>query len=37
MTWDGIDDAGRRLPAGAYFYRLQSETWSASGRLTLVE
>lgn len=23
LTWDGRDDAGRALPAGAYFYRLE--------------
>lgn len=23
LTWDGRDDAGRPLPAGAYFYRLE--------------
>ena len=24
VTWDGTDDAGRRVPAGIYLYRLQS-------------
>ncbi len=24
VCWDGCDDAGRRLPAGVYFVRLES-------------
>lgn len=34
--WDGCDDAGRRLAAGVYFYRLDTGTSSHSDRIVLL-
>lgn len=36
ISWDGLDTAGRRVPAGTYLYRLRSDSWTATGRFTLV-
>jgi len=33
--WDGRDDAGRPVPSGVYFYRLEEESRARSGRLVL--
>jgi hypothetical protein len=33
VTWDGRDDEGRRVPAGVYFYRLESDGRSARRHL----
>lgn len=35
-TWDGRDDAGNRLPIGAYFYRLEAAGQSATPLLLLL-
>ncbi len=36
LEWDGRDAAGRALPAGVYFYRLQVDDGVKSGRMLLV-
>lgn len=36
VRWDGLDDAGRRVPAGTYPYRLERGPDSETGRLVLV-
>jgi len=36
VRWDGKDDAGRTVPAGAYLYRLTAGEETRSGRLTVV-
>jgi hypothetical protein len=36
VTWDGRDDAGRPVAAGAYFYRLEAQGMAATKRLVLV-
>lgn len=36
LAWDGCDDAGRSLPSGAYFARLQRGSASESVKLMLV-
>lgn len=36
VAWDGRDDAGRRLPAGVYTYRLQADGVSSARRLILL-
>jgi hypothetical protein len=33
LAWDGRDAAGRDLPSGVFFYRLESSAGTASGRL----
>ncbi len=33
VTWDGRDDAGRAVAAGAYFYRLPARQSLKAGRL----
>jgi hypothetical protein len=37
VVWSGEDDAGRSLPAGAYFCRLEGGGFSATRRLMLVK
>jgi choice-of-anchor B domain-containing protein len=36
LAWDGRDVAGRRAPSGVYFYLLQSRSWTARGRITVL-
>jgi len=36
VTWDGRDEAGRDLPAGVYFTRLELRGGSESGKLVLL-
>jgi len=36
VLWDGASDAGRAVPSGSYFCRVQTETGSASARLMLL-
>jgi len=36
VTWDGRDEAGRRLPGGVYFYRLESEGRTLTRKVVLV-
>ena len=35
-TWDGRDRAGRRAPAGVYFYRVSAGDVMRTGRLVLL-
>ncbi len=35
-SWDGRDDAGRRLPPGAYFLRVEAGAYRGAGRLLLL-
>ncbi len=35
VVWDGRSDAGRHLPSGVYFYRLEGTSPSRTGRLLL--
>ncbi|MFW5701993.1 MAG: T9SS type A sorting domain-containing protein, partial [Bacteroidota bacterium] len=35
FRWNGCDATGRRLPAGAYFYRLAGSSESHKGKLIL--
>jgi hypothetical protein len=37
VTWDGRDDHGLRLPAGAYFVRLRAGTWTNTARVLLLK
>jgi hypothetical protein len=32
VTWNGLDEAGRRAPAGVYLFRLRTDDFTASGR-----
>jgi hypothetical protein len=36
VVWDGADALGREAPAGVYFYRLETDTFSETKRLILV-
>ncbi len=36
FTWDGRDDAGRRLPGGVYFYRARVDGVDAARRVVLL-
>ena len=36
VLWDGRDDRGRRLPAGVYFYRLESPAGTEARRMVLL-
>ncbi|MBD3160996.1 MAG: S8 family serine peptidase [Candidatus Eisenbacteria bacterium] len=37
ITWDGRDDAGRRVGAGVYFYKLRAGDTVRSSRVSLVD
>jgi hypothetical protein len=37
LTWDGRDDAGRAVPGGIYFYRLETNQGAASARVVRLE
>ena len=36
IAWDGADEAGRRVPGGAYFYRLRAPGCEESRRMILL-
>ena len=36
LIWDGADDAGRRLGAGVYFYRVKSGSFTGQKKLTVL-
>lgn len=36
-TWTGDDDKGRRVASGLYFYKLSTDSWSASRKMILVK
>jgi hypothetical protein len=35
-TWNGRDDQGRAVAAGVYFYRLETEGYTETRRMTLI-
>ena len=35
--WDGTDDSGRRLASGTYYYRVDSDQQTATGKMMLVK
>jgi cytochrome c peroxidase len=37
LTWDGRDDAGRFVPGGVYFYRLETDRDAVSARVVRLE
>jgi hypothetical protein len=37
VSWDGCDDAGRRLPSGAYLYELETGGSRAAGKMLLLK
>ena len=36
ITWDGSDDQGHPLPAGIYFYRLETERGVQTARVVRI-
>jgi len=36
-TWDGRDDAGRRVSSGTYFWRVEAGRFSEIGRMVMVK
>jgi hypothetical protein len=36
VVWDGADDSGRRLPAGIYFIRLESDGFKETEKVILL-
>jgi hypothetical protein len=36
IRWDGLDQAGKRVPSGIYFVRLKSQATEVTGRLSIV-
>ena len=37
FTWDGRDDGGRGVAGGVYVYRIESQVFSRSKRMTLIK
>lgn len=37
IEWDGMDDAGRAVGSGVYFYRLEAGTFRATRKMTLLK
>ena len=37
LEWDGTDDAGRNLPSGIYFYRLEYEQGDETRKMVLLK
>ena len=37
VRWDGRTAAGRQLPSGVYFYRIDTDRQSHSGRVVLLK
>jgi hypothetical protein len=37
IVWRGLDDGGRQVAAGVYFYRLDAGEFSETKRMTLVK
>ena len=37
LNWDGLDDHGKQLASGVYFYRLQTSSFTKTRRMTLIE
>ena len=37
VTWDGKDNAGKRVPSGVYIYRLKAGQFSSSKKMVLVK
>jgi len=35
-TWDSTDDAGRRVPSGTYFVRLEAGNYTATRKVCVV-
>ena len=36
-TWDGLDDAGKKVASGLYFYKLEAENYSAVKKMVLMK
>jgi hypothetical protein len=36
VSWDGRDDAGRKVSTGVYYYRMSAKGYNGAGRLTVV-
>jgi subtilisin family serine protease len=37
VTWDGRDDAGRQLPSGVYFYRIETPSFSQQRKMVFLK
>ena len=37
VVWDGLDDLGNQVPSGVYVYRIESGSFTATKKMTLMK
>jgi flagellar hook assembly protein FlgD len=37
ITWNGLDEAGRRVPSGVYFYQLVTDDFSSTKKMVVLK
>ena len=37
VTWNGLDESGRRVPSGVYFYQLVTDELTATKKMVMLK